>query len=233
MNTFVKISVIVLIAAGIILLSFPAPWFPSFYDVRYMGLTGIAAALIILFVPRLIMPKREEEDYERKMRAANLSQIFLAFAFICDAAGNLGLYKLYPYGFEFDKILHFFIPFAGVVILSLVLSWRWGIRKSYAILMALGIIAACGAIWEIFELSSDVLLKTHISGFYGMNANSDTIFDVLFDIIGSVTGAVGSIYLWKYFTGETNVKKSEVISGLAVLFVLFSVIGFYAAYMKM
>jgi hypothetical protein len=66
-----------------------------------------------------------------------------------------------------------------------------------------------------------------------MNASSDTIFDLLFDIVGSATGAIGSIYLWKYFIGETNVKKSGAIKGLAVVFILFAVIGFYAAYMKM
>lgn len=233
MKLFVKISVIILVSAGIILLIFPVAWLPPFSDIRYKGWAGIAGAVLILFLPRLVRPLEKNPDFNRKNQAADLFQFLLTFVFIGNALGGLGLYKLYSYGFEFDKVLHFFTPFLGVVIISFVLSGRWGIHQARAIPIALVIIILLGITWEIYEVLVDFLFKTHISGVYGLNVSRDTKFDLLFDVLGSASGAIASVYFWQYFSGTANINKTKIIKSVILAFILAIAIGFYAAYMKM
>ncbi len=196
MNAFIEFSIVILLCAGIILLIFPASWFPSFYDIRYMGVSALAYAFLIAFLPRLLRVSENEIEASRKNHAADLFQFVLAFSFFSNALGDLGLYKLYKVGFEFDKLLHFLIPFAGVVIVSIILNQRWGIRRSYAIAAAFGFIIFCSVGWEVYEYAADIVLKTHISGVYGLDISTDTKFDLFYDALGSVLGALGGIFFW-------------------------------------
>ena len=196
MNIFVKFSVAILFCAGIILLVFPVSWFPSFYDVRYMGFAGLAYAVLITFLPRLLRVPENETDAARKNHAADLFQFGLAFAFICNASGDLGLYQLYKVGFEFDKFLHFIVPIVSVVIISIILNQRWGISKSYSIAAAFGFVVLCSVGWEVYEYATDLILKTHISGVYGLDISTDTKFDLIYNASGSVLGALGGIFFW-------------------------------------
>lgn len=193
---FVKFSTVILFCAGIILLVFPVSWFPSFYDVRYMGFGSLVYAVLIIFLPRLLRVSENETDAARKNHAADLFQFVLAFNFISNAAGDLGLYKLYTVGFEFDKLLHFIIPFTSVIAISIILNQRLEIRKRYAIAMAFGFIILCGVGWEAYEYAADIILKTHISGVYGLYINTDTKFDFAYDVFGSVFGALGGVFFW-------------------------------------
>lgn len=233
MKLFVRISVIILAGAGIVLSIFPVAWLPPLSDIRYKGWAGIAGAVLILFLPSLVRPSEKNLDFNRKSQAADLFQSLLIFVFIGNALGGLGLYKLHNYGFEFDKVLHFFTPFLGVVIISFVLSGRWGIRRTRAIPIALVIIIGLGIAWEIYEVLVDFLFKTHISGAYGLNVSRDTKFDLLFDILGSASGAIASVYFWQYFSGTANINKIKIIKGVISALILAIAIGFYAAYMKM
>lgn len=230
---FSKFLIVALTGAGFILLIFPVSWFPKFYDVRYMGWIGVVGATIIFLLPRLIRPKTETPNFDQKNQAVDLFQFLLAIAFMNNALGDLGLYKLYVYGFEFDKVIHFFNPLLAIIAISLVLNKRWGIRKGYSILIASGILLSFGVTWEIYEILADLILKTHIAGNFGLNVSRDTKFDLMFDVLGSTSGALCSIYFWKYFVGELKIKKSQIITTCIVILILTMAIGFLASYAKM
>jgi len=204
MNTFVELSIVISLCAGIILLVFPVAWFPSFYDVRYMGLVCLVYAGLIVFFPRLFRVSENETDAVRKNQATDLFQFIIAFAFISNAFGDLGLYKLYKVGFEFDKVLHFLIPFTATIIISIILNERWGIRKIYAISVAFGFIILCSVGWEVYEYVADIVLKTHISGVYGLDISTDTKFDIFYDALGSIPGVLGGIFFWDSFISWTK-----------------------------
>lgn len=210
MNIFVRWTIILLAVAGVILLIFPVPWFPSFYDVRYMGWAALGGVVLIFALPWLARVKEGAPDAGRKNKAADLMQMFLAFMIASNALGDLGLYKLYKIGFEYDKVLHFFTPFLGVIFVSLFLSGRFGISKAKSIAIAVAIFLACGVSWEVYEYLADMYLKTHISGVYGVDISTDTKFDLLFDLIGSSSGAVGAVFLW----GRSFLRLGEVVDSV-------------------
>jgi len=205
----VKFSAVILLCAGIILLVAPVSWFPSFYDVRYMGFASLAYAVLIIFLPRLLRVSEDKTDAARKNHAADLFQLVLIFVFVSNAAGDLGLYNLYKLGFEFDKLLHFIVPFISVIVISIILSQRFGIRKYYAIAMSLGLIILCGVGWEIYEYAADIILKTHISGVYGISVSMDTKFDLIYDALGSVFGALSGVFFWNTLVSRLKRKESR------------------------
>lgn len=232
MEKFIKASIYFLIVGGIILLILPVRWFPSFYDVRYMGGMALASSLIIYFVPGLFF-RAKKGVKQQKNRAALWLQFFLAFAFIGNALGDLGLYKLYQYGFEFDKVLHFFTPFLGAITLAYGINELWKIRPSRAAFLSFLTIIAFGVAWEFFEYLADSVLKTHISGVYGLNVSVDTKFDFLFDIFGSLAGAISSVYFWKYISGLANVEQIKKKRSVAFVLIMVLAIGFCASILKM
>jgi len=233
MNIFVRWTIILLVVASIILLVFPVSWFPSFYDVRYMGWIGLGGAALIIILPWLARVKETAPDAGRKNKAADLMQMFLALMVASNALGDLGLYKLYLYGFEYDKVLHFFTPFLGALLIPFILNLRWGIRKSYAVLATFVIVVVCGAGWEVFEVAVDFVLKTHISGVYGLNVSRDTAFDFMFDVLGVALGLFGSFFLRGYFIGEKKIEKANFLTATAAASVFLVAVGFFASYAKM
>jgi len=93
-----------------------------------------------------------------------------------------------------DKLVHFTTSLSGVFIGTIILYKLFEIRLSYAILFALMAVITCGIGWEIFERVSDFLFKTHIAGVYASDVSNDTKFDLLFDAIGAISGAVFLIF---------------------------------------
>jgi hypothetical protein len=165
-----------------------------------MGVAGLAYVVLITFLPRLLRVPENETDAARKNHAADLFQFLLAFDFMCNASGDLGLYQLYKVGFEFDKLLHFIVPVVSIVIISIILNQRWGIRKGYAIAAAFGFVTLCSVGWEVYEYTSDLIFKTHISGVNGLDISNDTKFDLIYGAFGSVFGALSGIYFWDPLT---------------------------------
>ncbi|MBU1102348.1 hypothetical protein KJ853_01675 [Patescibacteria group bacterium] len=206
MNKFIKALIYFLLIGGIILLVFPVRWFPSFYDVRYMGWMALAGSAIIFFLPGLIFAPKKAAETSKKNRVALWLQYFLAFTFAANAFGDLGLYKLYQYGFEFDKALHFLISLLAVIILPFVLGERWKIRPAYAVLISFFTVVVFGVGWEVYEYLADLLLKTHISGVYGLDISADTKADLLFDFLGSATGVISWVYLRKFFAEREKAR---------------------------
>jgi hypothetical protein len=204
MNTFVEFSIVLFLCAGIILLVLPVSWFPTFYDVRYMGYAALTYVVLVTFLPRLFRVSENESDVGRKKYAVDLFQFALAFTFISNAVGDLGLYQLYKIGFEFDKLLHFITPFLGVILISMFLNQWWEVMPKYSIVIALGFIIFCSVAWEIYEYLADVILKTHISGVYGLNISVDTKFDLFYDAFGAALGALSGFLFWGSFIRWTK-----------------------------
>ncbi len=161
-------------------------------------------AVLIAFLPRLLHVAENEIDAVRKNRAADLLQFALVFIFISNALGDLGLYRLYKFGFEFDKLLHFLIPFTSVIVVSVIFNQRWGIRESYAIAAAFGFIIFCGLGWEVYEYAADIVLKTRISGVYGLDISADTKFDLAYDFFGSILGVAAGFFFWNPLVSRTK-----------------------------
>ena len=198
MKLFVRISLVVLILAGGALLTLPMSWFPSFYDVRYMGIASIAGAITILIVPATLRVSKTRPGAEQKNRAADLFQFALALAIIGNALGDLGLYQLYKAGFEFDKLLHFSVSALGVFLIPIIVRERFGIPVARTLPFAFLVIVASGFGWEAYEYLVDHAWGTHIFGVNGLDVNTDTTFDLAWDGIGALVGSFIALLKIKY-----------------------------------
>ncbi len=56
------------------------------------------------------------------------------------------------------------------------------------------LIIVIGLTWELFEYLSDITLNTQSFGVYGMDATNDTIFDIIFNILGVTSAFVFKKY---------------------------------------
>jgi len=190
MKLFIKISIIALLFAGLILVSFPINWFPLFYDVQYMGLAAIGGVAVIIILPRILNALTGATDDKNKKQAINLFQFLLTVAVISNALGDLGLYQLYKIGFQYDKLIHFSTSLLGVFIGAIILHKLFEIRLSYAVVFAFITVIICGIGWEFWERLCDFLFKTRIAGVYASDISNDTKFDLLFGAIGAVSGVI-------------------------------------------
>ena len=188
LHRLVQIIVPLLLVSGVALLILPERLFPSFYDVRYMGFAGLVYAALILGLPALIRVKSSAPRAHEKNRAADLTQLGLLITFIGNAAGDLGLYQLYRYGFEFDKLVHFLTPLIAATLLPIILRQRFHIRWQAAFMYSFILIILLGIAWELFEFGADKIFQTRIYGINGSDINNDTRFDLTLDIIGSLCG---------------------------------------------
>lgn len=165
MKLFPKLAIIFFVGSCLILLLTPHSWWPSFYDLPYMGIAALVCALAIFLIP---------EQFK----------ISLALILLFNASGDLGLYELYRYGFEYDKVIHFVSPVIAVLALC----------KAMPLRRAVLIVIAGALAWELFEYSSDALIKTHLFGVYRQHVWSDTIMDLVMNALGVIIAAA-----WTFF----------------------------------
>ena len=197
MKFLTRISLFSLGLAGVLLLVFPISWFPTFYDVRYMGICSLVGACAIYLLPRLIRVVPNAPNAEQKNQGVNILQFLLTFIILSNALGDLGLYQLYKFGFEFDKLMHFLNPMLILLLFPLFLQKRFEIQKQQALALTFGIMIFVGVGWELFEYLTDQVFKTHIYGIYGTDINNDTKYDLIFDAVGSTVGLLLSLYTKK------------------------------------
>lgn len=182
---FIRSTVCGMVLAGALLLTLPVRWFPSFYTVRAMGIVAELFALLIL-IPPWIFRARSDKDRQ----AINILQLSLAACFIMSGLGELGMWQLYRYGFEYDKVVHFAAPlimtlaFTYFLIVHRRVSFRSALMSSSAFVLFLGLA------WEGVEYYSDKLFGTKLFGVYGQFATADTIFDILGDVLGILVGII-------------------------------------------
>ncbi|MCX6780409.1 MAG: hypothetical protein NT034_04530 [Candidatus Magasanikbacteria bacterium] len=194
---FIKISIYLLFSIGIIALILPVRWFPSFYDVRYMGVGTLAAATMILFLPKLIKVEETHIKAHQKNHAATMFEFLLSVVFVSNAFGDLGLYQLYNLGIPFDKILHFITPLLSVIILSLVLHQSFEMRPYYSIALAALTVMSCIIDWEFYEYSMDVTFHTRLFGVYGSQIDADTKYDIICGVLGNIIGTITVLRIYK------------------------------------
>jgi len=155
-----------------------------------MGLAAFGGVATIIILPWIFGALASASDNENKKQAINLFRFLLTAAIISGTLGDLGLFQLYKIGFQYDKLIHFCNSLLGVFIGAIVLHKLFEIRLSYTIAFAFIAVILCGIGWEIFERLSDFLFRTHIAGVYASDVSNDTKFDLLFDAIGAMSGAI-------------------------------------------
>ena len=155
MKLFPNLAITFFVLSGIVLLVTPQAWWPSYYDLPYMGWAALVCAVAIALVPTHFKTP-------------------LAVMFLLNASGDLGLYQLYKHGFEYDKLIHFVTP----LIATLALARMWGMKRAALI------VVACAITWELFEFLVDQYFKTRIFGVYHLFILRDTIMDIVFNMMG-------------------------------------------------
>lgn len=176
MKLFPKIAIAFFVVAGLVLLLTDKAIWPNYYDLPYMGYAALACALAVFLIPlRFKVP--------------------LSWILLMSGLGDLGLYQLYQYGFEYDKLVHVTVPLIAVFVISRV----YGIRNAI-------IIAIVGSFaWELFEYLADTFIKTHLFGVYRHQIFTDTMLDILANTSGIAIGIV--LYYYKS-SGKYPVSSS-------------------------
>ncbi|HSX28575.1 MAG TPA: hypothetical protein VLF60_03965 [Candidatus Saccharimonadales bacterium] len=163
-------------------------------DVENLGISCIA--LVTTFVPALA-----EKRYKVAL-PIEFHLVILLFLYSTLFLGEVG--NAYKKFWWWDMVLHassgVVLSFAGFLILYVPyarqqLQMPFKLMAFFSFCMGL----AAGALWEIYEFSSDVLLHTHMQ-----HGNGDTMHDLLTDAIGALVFAVVGYYYLK------NAPKSPI-----------------------
>lgn len=176
---FLKILPRLYVLASLILFFGRTDWWPSFYEPRFYGFVFFISALAIVLPKRLLKTKNEGQK-----QALIFLRLVVAVILTLNLLGELYLYRLYLYGFQYDKFAHLTGSFLAVMSLTFLLEVYFGYSIKKAVITAAAAVLLGGLLWEVTEFSSDLLLKTSEFGVYGMYRMSDTIFDIIFDILG-------------------------------------------------
>lgn len=173
-----------LIAIGSVLLFVPHARFPDFYHPVYMGIASLFSVFLI-HLPLSRLMRRAA----RKPRLILEARSAVAFSVSLNMAGELGLFQLYRFGFEYDKFAHFSVCLLFTWILCKVFVEGEYLTLRKALVFAALIVFASGILWEAIEFSSDILFGTQEWGVYGQDTLSDTVKDMLFNVLGILFGA--------------------------------------------
>ena len=184
-KNFLKFSSIILVIVGLILLLGSKDWFPGFYNSVFMGIVAIVSPFLI-YLPKFILTRStpQKRNLVLEMRSV------IAFALLVNFAGELGLFQLYKYGFEYDKFAHFIVSMMFAFILGESLREWEHLHAKELILIVFFIVFGSGLIWELFEASSDYLFKTQEWGVYGRHVTMDTLKDIVFNTLGAIAGII-------------------------------------------
>lgn len=187
-----KITAIVFVIAGLVFIFGKQEWFPDFYRPQFMGVIALFSAFLIV-LPRFIFEPSSEEL--NKQKSLNLLQAVLVVGLVLNSFGALGLFQLYKIGFEYDKFLHFVVPFLSVMVFSCFgFNWYgWSFRKS--IILSTVFVILGGFFWELFEFFGDRFFKTEMLGYYGKFIIKDTIWDLATNFFGIVGGIIASNFI--------------------------------------
>lgn len=188
---FVKIAIGIFVFVGLILFLGRKEWFPDFYNPKFMAMMAFISAFLIV-LPRLIFKTNNDL---KKQQSLNFLQAGLIIILALNGLGALGLFQLYRVGIQYDKLVHFIGPFIFIIIVSRFgFQWyKWSLKKS--IILAAILVFIGGFIWELFEFFMDYLFRTQMLGQYGEFAFKDTIWDIIFNMFGIISGIVASIKL--------------------------------------
>ncbi len=172
-------------AGGFALLILGRDRLPEFYNPGYMAAAAFLSAFAILLPSLLFRSKSPEQE-----KAVIKLQTIIILTVVINGAGALGLYKLYLVGFEYDKFVHFFIPF--LFMLGWVTLFTDFFDKSFRKALGLTVffVLLGGFAWELFELLADRAFGTEMLGYYGLEVGRDTIIDIIMNALGTLAGVI-------------------------------------------
>ncbi|MBI4709177.1 MAG: hypothetical protein HY764_03180 [Candidatus Portnoybacteria bacterium] len=174
-----NLSVYLFVFSGAVFFLGEKNWWPSFYEPNFFGAVFLASALLVM-LPGMIFKTSDEN----KKNMVNLVTLTVAIAVILNALGQVYLFQLYKYGFPYDKIIHFVLPFLFVIVLAFFLEAWYGLPIKKAIKKSVIYIFIGCLLWEVYEFGVDAIFKTTEAGIYGQQKLKDTSFDILLDIAG-------------------------------------------------
>lgn len=190
----IKFSIAVFIIAGFIMILGKREWFPDFYTPLFAGTMSFVSAFLI-FLPKILF-KTENPAKEKYITEL---QAFVSIALLLNGAGALGLFQLYKIGFQYDKLIHFTVPFLmaieGVRLFNI---FKENSFKKSLIKGSLWVFTG-GVVWEILEFFSDLIFKTKTWGVYGNYVWADTIGDLSFNLIG----IIAAIFILIFFNKKS------------------------------
>jgi len=116
----IRFTSLIFILAGLILLFSSKDIFPNFYNPAFMGISSLFSAFIIM-VPELVL----RSETKLKNDAIIIFQLGLTLAIILNGLGSLGMYQLFEWGFQYDKLTHFLSSMVlGFVFANVLAVWR-------------------------------------------------------------------------------------------------------------
>lgn len=169
---------------GVVLMLAPTAWFPEYVAAHYLGILSFVSAAIVLVFPYLL----KSTDPEKQTLAHKMHYILIVIL-LTNAAGELGLYQLYfTTGFQYDKVLHFLTPLlCTITLMQFFIVWYgWARARAATVAALLSILFF--VLWEVWELTSDLLFGTRELGIYGAQIKADTIADVVYGLVGVGVG---------------------------------------------
>lgn len=182
---FLKYTSIALVIIGLFLLIAPKQWFPDFYKPVFMGIISLVSPALI-YLPKFILKKSNPKKRNLILEMRSV----IAFSLAVNIAGELGLFQLYKYGFQYDKFAHFIVSMIFAFILSESLKEWENFTSKKLVWIVFLIVLSSGLLWELFEATSDFLFKTQEWGAYGKNIIRDTLGDVIFNTLGILSGII-------------------------------------------
>jgi len=182
---FIKFSIAIFSAAGVILLLGPRTWFPGFYNPRFMGSLAFISIFIILLLAIIL-----KADSKKKQKALLEFQSAVTSTLLLSGAGGLGLYRLYLIGFQYDKVIHFLIAYiTTIALIDFIQKW-YDVNLKKSIILTCVIVALLGLFWEITEFLTDVMFGVHTFGIYGKYVVWDTFMDIMMNFLGLFLGVI-------------------------------------------
>lgn len=183
MNKFIKLTVVIYVLMGVILILVPQNWFPDFYKPNFMAILAFVSAFLIV-LPGFIF----KSENARKKHSLEKIQIILAIGLLINGLGGLGLYKLYLIGFQYDKLTHFITPLIFSVGLAYFLEAWFGLTLKKALVFSVAMVIFGSFLWEFLEWFSDYFFDTELLGGGTGQILRDTLFDLMANAVGIFVG---------------------------------------------
>lgn len=186
---FIGFTVWFLLLAGLILLIGDKKLWPDFYSPDYFSFFFFSSAALIL-APEYIF----KTDDERRKKSILLLRFTLAASLLLNALGELYLFQLYRYGFQYDKLLHSVSSFLFILVfIDFFKIWK-NFPLGRILLFSAVLTLVGGIAWEALEFTFDALFKTKEFGIYGQDRLADTFWDLFSDLFGAAAGAAYWLY---------------------------------------
>lgn len=192
--------------------------FQTFFGETAIGMLTIIALIILTLPSFFTRGKIKSIPIEIEI----LLFIMVLVQFIIGEARDF--YENVPY---YDKFVHYLLPmFIGIIgfLLTYTLYYSGNLKISIramifvVILLTIGI----GAVWEIFEYTSDELIAPRIEWWHHFQGSmtEDPLHDTMNDLIADTLGAIMGAILCAFFIGreakKENKRLPELLSELSL-----------------